>query len=648
VSWQLGAFTVLALALVAGFAWYERQRPDARIVALVGTLSAFAALGRIAFAAVPNVKPTTDIVLLSGYALGGGPGFAVGALAGLTSNFFFGQGPWTPWQMAAWGATGIAGAGLARLASARRRLRSGHRRTAPGAGVDPAPPMSRWPLAIACCVIGFAFTVVQDVGDWVTYSNHSAASLGAYVGAGLGFDAIHAAGCLMFALALGPALTRSIQRFARRLQVEWVPLADGITPVVVLVVMVAALGSSVRAAHAAAGSPAAIRSAAGSYLLAAENADGGFGQAPGQPSNQLYAGWAALGLASAGHDLNDISHGAGLMDYIRAGAGAPPDVGSLERTILVVHAAGLSPRSVAGHDLVAELQRRFRSDGSIGDQVNLTAFAALALRAAGTGAGARTLRWLADQQDRDGGFNFAGTGGSSDVDDTGAVLEALAGDAAAGRVTVRAVSFLRRQQDRDGGFPSQPGAGSNAQSTAWAIQGLEASGVSPAGFHTTGSVSPSAYLYSLAARSGAIDYSRGVSETPVWVTAEALMAMEGKPLPVAAPPAPVAAPVAPVPAPVAPVPAPVAPVPAPVAPSPPARGRSGHAAHGGPAGDGVPGHGASVRRAHAGAAAPSRPSARGHGSPAGLPTSRMPVSVPGLAGDVGLITALVLAPVGLG
>src|SRR6201992_1865405 len=113
MSWQLGGFAILALALAGGFAWYERTRPDARIVALVGTLAAFAALGRIAFAALPNVKPTSDIVLISGYALGGGPGFAVGAIAGLASNFFFGQGPWTPWQMAAWGATGIVGAGLA-------------------------------------------------------------------------------------------------------------------------------------------------------------------------------------------------------------------------------------------------------------------------------------------------------------------------------------------------------------------------------------------------------------------------------------------------------------------------------------------------------------------------------------------------------
>src|SRR5579875_4102432 len=129
MSWQLGAFAILALGLAAGFVWYERSRPDARIVALVATLAAFAALGRIAFAALPNVKPTTDIVLVSGYALGGAPGFVVGATAGLTSNFFFGQGPWTPWQMAAWGLTGLFGAGLAGLTRGR---------------------IKRWPLALVC------------------------------------------------------------------------------------------------------------------------------------------------------------------------------------------------------------------------------------------------------------------------------------------------------------------------------------------------------------------------------------------------------------------------------------------------------------------------------------------------------------------
>ena len=83
MSWLAASLLGLAVALACGFAWYERARPDARIVALVGTLAAFAALGRIAFAAVPNVKPTTDIVLIAGYALGGAPGFAIGALAAI-------------------------------------------------------------------------------------------------------------------------------------------------------------------------------------------------------------------------------------------------------------------------------------------------------------------------------------------------------------------------------------------------------------------------------------------------------------------------------------------------------------------------------------------------------------------------------------
>ena len=74
MSWVLASFLVLGLALTAGFGWYERSHPSARVLALVATLAALAALGRIAFAPLPSVKPTTDIVLLTGYVLGGAPG----------------------------------------------------------------------------------------------------------------------------------------------------------------------------------------------------------------------------------------------------------------------------------------------------------------------------------------------------------------------------------------------------------------------------------------------------------------------------------------------------------------------------------------------------------------------------------------------
>ena len=74
MSWQLVSFLILAVVLLGGFAWYERSRPPAQVVALVAALAALAIAGRIAFAAFPNVKPTTDIVIFAGYALGAGAG----------------------------------------------------------------------------------------------------------------------------------------------------------------------------------------------------------------------------------------------------------------------------------------------------------------------------------------------------------------------------------------------------------------------------------------------------------------------------------------------------------------------------------------------------------------------------------------------
>src|SRR5689334_24839103 len=127
---------ILGAALAAGFAWYERTHPTTRVLALVATLAAMAALGRVAFAALPNVKPTTDIVLISGYVLGGAPGFMVGAVAALASNLFFGQGPWTPWQMVGWGGVGLFGAGLGAVAGRR---------------------LGRFPLAVVCGVAGLVF-----------------------------------------------------------------------------------------------------------------------------------------------------------------------------------------------------------------------------------------------------------------------------------------------------------------------------------------------------------------------------------------------------------------------------------------------------------------------------------------------------------
>jgi energy-coupling factor transport system substrate-specific component len=201
VTWIAGSTLVLGAVLVVGFVWYERTHPTTRVIALVATLAAMAALGRVAFAALPNVKPMTDIVLIAGYTLGGAPGFMVGAVAALASNLFFGQGPWTPWQMVGWGGVGLFGAALARVSR----------------------DLGRVPLAAACGLAGLGFGAVMNLHMWVTYSgDHTLAKLGASFATSLPFDLAHAVGNIVFCLAFGPALVRALRRFRTRFDIIWV------------------------------------------------------------------------------------------------------------------------------------------------------------------------------------------------------------------------------------------------------------------------------------------------------------------------------------------------------------------------------------------------------------------------------------------
>lgn len=102
------------------FASYEVSRPRLRDIMPTVVLAALAAAGRILFAPIPDFKPVSAIAIIAGVAFGRKSGFMVGALAALASNFFFGQGPWTPWQMYAWGLVGY-GAGLLAMVPAKRR-----------------------------------------------------------------------------------------------------------------------------------------------------------------------------------------------------------------------------------------------------------------------------------------------------------------------------------------------------------------------------------------------------------------------------------------------------------------------------------------------------------------------------------------------
>lgn len=70
---------------------------------VISVLAAIGVAGRAAFFIVPSFKPVAAIVILTGISFGGEAGFLVGCLIMTLSNMFMGQGPWTPWQMFAFG-----------------------------------------------------------------------------------------------------------------------------------------------------------------------------------------------------------------------------------------------------------------------------------------------------------------------------------------------------------------------------------------------------------------------------------------------------------------------------------------------------------------------------------------------------------------
>jgi energy-coupling factor transport system substrate-specific component len=517
MTWELASFALLGLVLVAGFAWYERSHPSARVLALVATLAALAVLGRVAFAPLPNVKPTTDIVLLTGYALGGAPGFAVGAVTALASNVFYGQGPWTPWMMAAWGLVGVGGAALG--AVSRRRL-------------------PRVPLALCCGAAGLLYGVVMNYSTWVAFSGeHTLGQYAALMGTALPFDIAHAVGNVVFCLAFGPVLVKALLRFRARFEVTWRPAPNATVAAVLAAVALAAGAAALLSPAPARAADPAVGRAVG-YLRGAQNADGGFGAAPHQRTSALYTAWATMGLAAAGRRPAGVRHGGrSAADSVTATARVVRDNGDIERTILALVAAGRSPRRAAGRNLVAVLASRQARNGSIEGLVNRTAFFIVALRASGRSTHDRAVRaavrWLSHQQHRDGGFSVGGRFAPSAIDDTAvAVFGLTAAGGRSRRGTRRAVRFLTARQNLDGGFALVPGGASNAQSTANVVQAFVGAGTNPDRVHRRGARSPLAYLRSLQGPDGAIHYSRTSRQSPVWVTGQALMALARRPMPV--------------------------------------------------------------------------------------------------------------------
>lgn len=185
---------VAALACVPFFAVFERNTADVRRMVVLAVLVALSVLGRFAFSFVPHFKPVTAIVIVAGLFLGAESGFLCGALSALLSNFLFGQGPWTPFQMLGWGLIGFFAGLLSRPLRKHLSL-----------------------LLIYGGLAGAAFSLIMDV--WTAFwldGSFVFARYAALVVTALPVTAVYAASNIVFLLLLARPLGKKLDRIEKK------------------------------------------------------------------------------------------------------------------------------------------------------------------------------------------------------------------------------------------------------------------------------------------------------------------------------------------------------------------------------------------------------------------------------------------------
>lgn len=196
---------IIGLSMIPFCMVFEGRNPQAREILLIAVMAAIAVVGRMAFFMVPQFKPVTAIVIIAGVGLGAEAGFLTGAMAGFVSNFFFGQGPWTPWQMFSFGIIGF----LAGLIFSKSKSRRGSRK-------------AEYIHVFILCVFGGLATLIiygllMDTStvfmasqefSWETF-------MAVYI-SGFPFNVIHAVSTVIFLFFLALPMERKLDRIKKK------------------------------------------------------------------------------------------------------------------------------------------------------------------------------------------------------------------------------------------------------------------------------------------------------------------------------------------------------------------------------------------------------------------------------------------------
>lgn len=196
---------IIGLSMIPFCMVFEGRNPQAREILLIAVMAAIAVVGRMAFFMVPQFKPVTAIVIIAGVGLGAEAGFLTGAMAGFVSNFFFGQGPWTPWQMFSFGIIGF----LAGVIFSKSKNRKGSRE-------------AEWFHVLTLCIFGGLATLViygflMDTSTVFMSSQELTwqSFLAVYI-SGFPFNVIHAVSTVIFLFFLALPMERKLDRIKKK------------------------------------------------------------------------------------------------------------------------------------------------------------------------------------------------------------------------------------------------------------------------------------------------------------------------------------------------------------------------------------------------------------------------------------------------
>ena len=184
---------ILIYVSVPFFMAFENREPQARELIVISVLASTAVIGRTIFFMIPAFKPMIAIVIIAGVTFGPESGFLTGAVSAFASNFIFGQGPWTPWQMVSLGLIGFTAGSMMSMGLLKK---------------------NKFHLCIFGCIVTYLiYGTIMNFASVVMYSNKitKAMVIAAFV-SGIPYDTVHAFSTVFFMYFLSDSMIEKLDR----------------------------------------------------------------------------------------------------------------------------------------------------------------------------------------------------------------------------------------------------------------------------------------------------------------------------------------------------------------------------------------------------------------------------------------------------